>query len=237
MSKETTGAASFLLFFKKQFWSFKLYEKQSLLNIPLWGCVLIQAFILSLIPEDTFLFSGPSHPLLSHESLPSWDPLPRFLKICAIKGRGWGPFCRRQGQLLTLPRLPYDYKGQTTVLREKMNVWLMQRSPGMGQLWLWLDSGVKPIPRACFWSSLCLPSSRLVLVLALFVESWQQKLYPQFPSDSYFSHETSEADIAWHLWSDWGQISASGGMQYVGLLTTSTQNMWPERNGISPIAI
>lgn len=40
-------------------------------------------------------------------------------------------------------------------------------------------------------SSLCLLSSRLVSVLALFVESWQQQLYPQFPSDSYFSHETS----------------------------------------------
>lgn len=65
----------------------------------------------------------------------------------------------------------------------------------MGHLWLWLDSGVKPVPRACFRSSLCLLSSRLVSVLALFVESWQQQLYPQFPSDSYFSHETSEADI------------------------------------------
>ena len=29
----------------------------------------------------------------------------------------------------------------------------------------------------------------------------------------------------------------SGGMQYAGLLTTSTQNTWPERTGISPIAI
>lgn len=47
------------IIFQKAIGSFKPCEKKSLLNIPLRGRVLIQVFILSLIPEDTFLFPRP----------------------------------------------------------------------------------------------------------------------------------------------------------------------------------
>lgn len=78
--KRNHSGCFFLLFFKKQSWSFKPCEKKSLLNIPLWRSVLIQAFILSLIPGDIFLFSGVSHPLPSHRFLPSWDSFLRLLE-------------------------------------------------------------------------------------------------------------------------------------------------------------
>lgn len=78
--KRNHSGCFFLLFFKKQSWSFKPCEIKSLLNIPLWRSVLIQAFILSLIPGDIFLFSGASHPLPSHRFLPSWDSFLRLLE-------------------------------------------------------------------------------------------------------------------------------------------------------------
>lgn len=73
------------------------------------------------------------------------------------------------------------------------------KSPGMGQLWLWLDSGLKPVTRACFWSSLSLPSSMLASDLTSCVESWEQKSYLEFLSDSYTSNEIPETDFGWHL--------------------------------------
>ena len=237
MSEETTVAVSFLLFFKKQFWSFKPYEKQSLLNIPLWGCVLMQHF--SCLWSQRMHSSSLGLLTSAVTGVSSFlRPIPQASKNLCDKGQRMEPFLQKAG--------PVPYSATIALWLQRANNCLKRKnefmayvtdSPGMGQLRLWLDSGVKPVPRACFWSSLNLPSSVLVSVLALFVESWQQKLYPQFPLRILFLSQNFRSWYAWHLWFDLGQVIASGGMQYAGLLTISTQNTWPERTGISPIAI
>ena len=93
---------------------------------------------------------------------------------------------------------PKQKKAENCLKRKKKRKEFMAyitQSPEMGQLWLWLDSGLKPFTRTWFWSSLISPSSMLPSVLAPFIETWQQKLYPQFLSGSYSSKEISETDI------------------------------------------
>lgn len=117
--KKPQGLLPFIIF-KKQFWSFQaLWEAKFTKYTSLWGCVLIQAFILASDPRGYIPLPWAFLALCYHRSLFLLETHSQASTNLCDKGKGWGPFCRRQGQLLTLPWLPYDYKGQTTVLREK----------------------------------------------------------------------------------------------------------------------
>lgn len=142
-------------------------------------------------------------------------PTPQASKNLCDKGQRMEPFLQKAG--------PVPYSATIALWLQRVNNCLKRRnefmayvtdSPRMGQLRVWLDSGVKPIPRACFWSSLSLQSSMLVSVLALFVESWQQKLYPQFPLRILFLSRNFRswyclAPLIW-LGSDLGECSMLG---------------------------
>lgn len=134
---------------------------------------------MSLIPEDTFLFPGPSA-LCYHRSLFLLETHSQAsTNLCDKRQGQLSAACCRASSLLCHDCLMITKANNC--LKRKNKCMAYETVQGWGHLWLWLDTqGSSPSPRACFRSSLCLLSSRLVLVLALFVESWQYQLYPQF---------------------------------------------------------